>query len=177
MLLTKSEEYFPFADRVLLIDSDGLVKVRADVRSPEFLSTLRNTTAQRDGHADQADAGPASSGEETQEKDEAPDAPVEDEGDPARQRGDFWLYVFFLKTIGAVRTLIWLFLTISTVVIEKFPGMCIGPSFVRVSVNLWLKMSSFESGWIEPLTTSYTSLAMLFSACLAASLEQECSCK
>lgn len=126
LLLTKSEEYFPFADRVLFIDSDGLVKVRAEVRSPEYLSTLRNTTAQYNDHGELPDAGPASSGEEIQEKEQALDAPVEEEGDSARQRGDFWLYVFFLKTIGAVRTLIWLLLTISTVVIEKFPGMWFG---------------------------------------------------
>lgn len=129
-----------------MIDSDGLVKVRADVRSPVFLSTLRNTTAQHDGHIEEPNAGPESSGEVIQEKDQAPRAPVEEEGDPARQRGDFWLYVFFLKTIGAVRTLIWLFLTISTVVIEKFPGLWIASSFTRsvltvaqdVFLRIWL---------------------------------------
>ena len=135
LTLIKSEEYFPFADRVLAIGSDGLVTVRTDVRSPEFLSTLRDTTARHDGHLEQPDAPQASSGEEIQDKDLASNAPIEEEeGDPARQRGDFWLYIFFLKTIGAVRTLIWLFLTISTVVIEKFPGMGTWIMFHALSV-------------------------------------------
>ena len=107
-------QFYRYADRIALIDSDGNITVEEyETTSPLPVEDIEDASEE---------VSPSVSDYTSAQQ---PEFITTTHGveDSARQRGDFKLYLLFLQTIGAVKTVIWFILTAATAVIEKFPGM------------------------------------------------------
>lgn len=119
----------------MLIDSKGRCKVRTDVQSPAFqdevkaLLSLKQEIARRLEEGQQVMGEAESDAATTQDGEPA----TEDEDDNAvRQRGDIRLHWFYLRSMGILRSVFWLFLTALKACAEKAPGMNPSTSFFKV---------------------------------------------
>ena len=120
-------QFFGSADRVILITSDGTVEVQSDDDDTAFqrqveeylaedevlAKRLQDARQEQNSSPSNSQSGPAF---------KEPD-PVEEICEINRQQGDLSLYWFFIKTIGVVKSAIWLVLTAMLSTAEKFPGM------------------------------------------------------
>lgn len=139
-------DLFYRADRVILIDSEGAVVMHDDLDDAEFRSQLKETIEkvceeeQRHRSTESVEFSPL-----PKAKGMVP-SEAENGEQAVRQRGDLRLYLFFLRTVGMIKSCFWLVFTAVAMVIEKFPGTINWPSYLatankpytEVFLRIWL---------------------------------------
>lgn len=116
----------------MLIDSKGRCKVRTDVQSPALQDEVRELLSLQQEMARRLEEGQQAIGEQepraTAVQNDEP-APEAGDDNAIRQRGDLRLHWFYLKSMGILRSMFWLFITALEAFAEKAPGMILSNTF------------------------------------------------